>query len=232
MPIIDFIGTIVLITVTMVSVNSVISTMPIPRIARLGAAVGIGLWIGLQVALTSAGVYAQPVPYIGIAVVLPVVAAALAVRVSPQFRAALLAVPTPLLVGLNISRVFGLFFLILAADGRLGGPFPQSAGWGDFATGALAIPLLFAMVRGRAGAGAIQAWNAFGALDLFVAVSLGVLSAPGAPLQVIDVGGDSSAVTSLPWALIPTVLVPFFLISHGTIFLQMRKPASQRLRPA
>jgi hypothetical protein len=26
----------------------------------------------------------------------------------------------------------------------------------------------------------------------------------------------------LPWALIPTVLVPFYLISHGIVFAQLR----------
>jgi len=29
-------------------------------------------------------------------------------------------------------------------------------------------------------------------------------------------------VYSLPWSLIPTVLVPFFLIVHGIVFAQLR----------
>jgi len=137
-------------------------------------------------------------------------------------------VPTGLLVGLNTSRVLGIFFLALAADGRLGGPFPQSAGWGDILTGALAIPLAFALARGKAGRGAIVAWNTFGALDLVVAVALGVVSADGSPLQMIYAAGGSGAIQALPWALIPTVLVPFYLIVHGVIFLQLRETASAR----
>jgi hypothetical protein len=39
--------------------------------------------------------------------------------------------PPPLLIGLNAGRVFGVFFLLLAATGRMGGPFPFSAGWGE-----------------------------------------------------------------------------------------------------
>ena len=73
MPIIDFIGTIVLTAVVVVNVNAVISTMPVPRAARLGFAACTGMWVGGQIALTSAGAYAGPVPYIGFAVVLPLI---------------------------------------------------------------------------------------------------------------------------------------------------------------
>jgi hypothetical protein len=233
MYVIDFIGTIVLTAVVVVNVNAVIGAMRIPRAARFGLATGIGLWMGVQVALAGAGAYGTPVPYIGIAVVLPLIAAAIATRWMPKVRAALLSVPTPLLVGLNASRVLGAFFLILAADGRLGGPFPQSAGWGDIITGLLAIPLAIAIIRGRAGRRAILGWNLFGALDLIVAVALGVLSGPGSPIQMIDTGAGSSAIAALPWVLIPTVLVPFYLITHGIIFLQLRRaPVGSRPQKA
>ena len=48
----------------------------------------------------------------------------------PRFRRALLALPLPALVGLNVARLGGVFFLILAADGRLSAPFAPVAGWG------------------------------------------------------------------------------------------------------
>lgn len=219
---IDFIGTVVLTTVMVVNVNALISTMPLPQSQRITMAAMAGLWIGLQVALASAGAYAPDVPYVGISVAAPLVAVLFAVVYRSDFRKALLAVPTALLVGLNFSRVFGAFFLILAASGRLGGPFPASAGWGDVLTGLIALSLALAMARGRAAPGAVIGWNAFGMLDLVVAVALGVLSAPGSPIQVIDAGVGSTAVQVLPWSLIPTVLVPFYLIVHGVIFAQVR----------
>ena len=76
----------------------------------------------------------------------------------------------------------------------------------------------------RVSAGADRAiwmWNAFGALDLFAAVALGVMSANGGPLQLIHAGAGSVAVLILPWALIPSVLVPFYLITHGIILAQL-----------
>ena len=58
-------------------------------------------------------------------------------------------------------------------------------------------------------------WNIFGTLDLIVAVSLGVISARG----------GSAAMTTLPWALIPLVLVPAYLIGHAIVFARMRATA-------
>jgi len=224
----DFVGTVILTAVMVVNVNAVISAMPVERSWRLALALIVGLWIGLQVALTGAGVYSMDVPWIGLGVAVPLVAAVVAFR-SRRLRGALLAVPTPLLIGLNFSRVFGAFFLLLAAGGRLAGPFPYSAGWGDIAVGLIALPLAIAAARGTASRGAIVAWNAFAALDLVAAIGLGLFSARGSPLHLIDAGVGSAAVASLPWALIPTVLVPFYLIVHGVIFLQQREMTARRL---
>lgn len=230
MTLLDFIATVALTAIVVVNVNALVTAMPLDRIGRLALTVVIGAWIGLQVALTASGAYASGGPTIGISVVLPIVAVAAGMYWWPRFRHALMAAPTALLVGLNTSRVFGIFFLVLVADGRLGGPFPQSAGWGDIITGAIALPLALALARGRAAPQSVLAWNAFGALDLIAALALGVLSAPGSPIQVISAGVGSAAITTLPWALIPTVLVPFYLVLHGVIFLQYRQ-ASKAGRP-
>jgi hypothetical protein len=68
----------------------------------------------------------------------------------------------------------------------------------------------------------IVAWNAFGMLDLIVAVALGLISRDGSPLQLIHAGVGTAAMQALPWAFIPTALVPFFLIDHAIIFARMR----------
>ena len=47
------------------------------------------------------------------------------------------------------------------------------------------------------------------------------MSANGSPLQLIHAGAGSAAVQMLPWSLIPTVLVPFYLITHGIILSQL-----------
>jgi hypothetical protein len=153
-------------------------------------------------------------------IVLPLVATAVAASISPSVRATLLGMPMPFLIGLNVWRVAGGFFLLLAAEGRLAGPFPTSAGWGDVITGVLALPVAWLALRGQ-GRALVWSWNAFGMLDLLAALAFGIISANGSPLQIIHVGEGSEAVQVLPWSLIPTVLVPMYLIVHGIIFAKL-----------
>jgi hypothetical protein len=120
-------------------------------------------------------------------------------------------------------------FLLLAADGRLAGPFPYSAGWGDIIVGVFALPLAWAVARGTASNLLIAAWNTFGLLDLVTAVTLGVASANGSPAQLIHAGVGSQAITHLPWSIIPTVLVPYFIVMHAIIFAQLRARAPRRV---
>jgi hypothetical protein len=127
-----------------------------------------------------------------------------------------------------VIRALGFEFLRLAADGRLAGPFPYSAGWGDIITGVAALPLAWAVSRGTASRALVAAWNTFGLLDLVTAVTLGVISANGSPAQLIHAGVGSQAITHLPWSLIPTVLVPFFIVTHAIVYAQLRAHAPRR----
>jgi hypothetical protein len=73
----------------------------------------------------------------------------------------------------------------------------------------------------------VLAWNILGTLDLVIAVSLGVASAPGSPIQIFGETVGSEAMWSLPWSNIPTLLVPFYLITHGIIFAQLARAGRQ-----
>ncbi|KRQ94535.1 hypothetical protein [Bradyrhizobium valentinum] len=222
----DFIGTIVLVAAIIVSINALTGAMPISTAQRLAVSVGAGLWTGLAAALAGANLFlgTNPVgpPVIGTVIAFPLVATAVAASISPAVRASLLGMPMPFLIGLNVWRLGGGFFLLLAAEGRLAGPFPYSAGWGDIITGALALPVAWLALRGQ-GKALVWGWNAFGMLDLVVALALGITSASGSPLQIIHVGVGSAGVQVLPWSLIPTVLVPMFLIVHAVIFAQLAR---------
>jgi len=141
----------------------------------------------------------------------------------PQFRAALLSVPLPALVALNVGRIGGIMFIVLAANGRLSAPFAPSAGWGDVITGVAAIPLALMARRDLARvATPLALWNAFGILDLVVAVSLGMLSAPGTPFRVFTDEPGTTAMGQLPWVMIPSILVPIYLLIHLTIATKLR----------
>jgi hypothetical protein len=143
----DLIGTTFIVAAIALNLNATVTVLPLSPVQRL-MTVGIaGLWIGLAIALAGAGMYAvaaSPVPVIGAMAALPVLATAVAALLSAKVRAALTAIPLTLLVGLNVVRIEGVFFLLLAAQGRLSGPFPESAGRGDMLVGLTAIPLMLA----------------------------------------------------------------------------------------
>ncbi len=218
----DFLGAILIAALLVVVVNALVTYLEIGRSAKLMLAGIAGLWIGIAGAASASGLLtiSKPFPVIGIFVATPLIAAAIATAWR-GVRAALLALPTPLLIGLTFGRVFAVLFLLLGTQGRLAGPFPFFAGWGDIITGVFAVPLLFAAVDAK-HTGAITAWNLFGAADLVLAIFLGVTSAEGSPLQLFHSSPGSGAMQYLPWSFVPTVLVPFYLMMHATIWAQLR----------
>ncbi|HSZ50737.1 MAG TPA: hypothetical protein VK801_04130 [Caulobacteraceae bacterium] len=230
----DVVG-IVFIGVTLaVLLTAIITSLPLSSSARLILAGAAGAWVSLAVGVVSGGGLSNLLNLLVMFGTPLLVAAALAL-LSPAARRLAGAVPTPMLIGLNVFRVLGVLFVLLAAAGRLAGPFPYSAGWGDVVTGVLAVPAAWAATREtRRWDGLLLAWNAFGMLDLIVAVALGVTSRNGSPVQLIHAGVGTAAITTLPWALIPTVLVPFFLIDHAVIFTRLlaRRPSGSIERQA
>src|SRR5215468_8437335 len=167
-------------------VNALTTFMDVSRAAKIVLASVIGVWIGLAAAAAGAGwlTISRPIPVVGLFVVVPLLTAALA-SAWPTGRNAMLSIPMPVMVALNIVRVFAVLFLMLAAEGRLSGPFPHSAAWGDIITGVVAVPVLWLLKdRGAHHTTAIAAWNLFGAGDLVLAIAFGITSAEGSPLQV------------------------------------------------
>jgi hypothetical protein len=71
----------------------------------------------------------------------------------------------------------------------------------------------------------IAVWNLFGTADLVNAIALGVTSAEGSPLRIIHTPPGSEAMQHLPFSFVPTVLVPFYLVSHAIVWAHLiRKP--------
>src|SRR3954470_18204332 len=227
----DFIGTVITAALMVVIVNALTIFMDVSRAARIALAAVIGVWIGLAAAVAEAGWLTGSRPIaVGLFVMVPLVAAALATA-WPAARTAMLSIPLPVMVALNVVRVFAVLFLMLAAEGRLSGPFPYSAAWGDIITGAAAVPLLWLLKDGIARhATTIAVWNLFGAADLVLAIGFGVTSAEGSPLQLFAAPG-SEAMQHAPWSFVPTVLVPIWLVLHAIIAVGVRR-AKPRHRAA
>ncbi len=226
----DFIGMVITAALMVLVVNALTTFMDASRASKIMLAALIGIWIGLAAAVAGAGwlTISRPVPVVGLFVAVPLLAAALATT-SRAARDAMLSIPMPVMVGLNIVRVFAVLFLMLAAEGRLTGPFPYSAAWGDIITSTVAVPVLWLLKDGGVRyTTAIAAWNLFGAADLVLAIAFGITSAEGSPLQLFP-GPGSEAMQHAPWSFVPTVLVPMWLTLHAIIAVQLRRARLARL---
>jgi hypothetical protein len=219
----DFIGMVITATAMALFIATLTTFMDARRAAKITLAGVIGVWIGLAAAAAAAGwlKIARPVPVVGLFVVIPLLVTALAAA-WPAARNAMLSISMTAMVALNIVRVFAVLFLMLAAEGRLSGPFPYSAAWGDIITGVVAVPVLALLKDAARHTTAIAAWNLFGIADLVLAIGFGITSSEGSPLQIFP-GPGSDAMQYVPWSFVPTVLVPLWLILHGIIAVQLRR---------
>ncbi len=118
----DLLGAITLTANAAVVMGAVTASYPGSQAARLRLGVALIGWFGVIVTLAAVGVFSHRrgigTPAIGLAVLLPVLTLAYVGRRDPA-RSAILAIPLAALVGVNFVRVFGAFFLVLHATGRL-----------------------------------------------------------------------------------------------------------------
>ena len=222
----DLIGTIATVGLVAVLFGLFAGATSLSTRTRVTAAIGVGVWLAALIAIGALGGFGPgvtgPVPSVGIALFAVLATGLIAYFRVPRFRDRVLQIPVPVLIAANIGRVLGAFFLILYGVGRLPAPFAPSAGWGDVITGVVALPLAAMAASGSVRPLWIGVWNAFGMLDLITAVTLGVLSQPGTPFTVFS--GSAATITTLPWVLVPTFLVPVYLLMHVLIFRQLRAP--------
>ncbi len=94
--------------------------------------------------------------------------------------------------------------------------FADRAAWGDIATAILATALVVTWAPITPARRLLyHAWNAFGFLDLVVAVG----TATAVTLTGATPGVER--VLTLPFSIVPTFLVPLFLANHVFIFRRL-----------
>lgn len=178
------------------------------------------VWIVGTIVLAASGALATNDLLMPALITIPIAGFALAWRTNPAFRSYALSLDTGVLVILHSWRMLGLGFLFLYAHDVLPGLFAGLAGLGDAlaATGATLIGIN--LLRGKTvSKRVLQMWNSFGLLDFLIAVSVGTA------LRSAWLGSEitTDPMAFLPLSLIPTLVVPFYVITHLVIFLQLRE---------
>jgi hypothetical protein len=198
--------------------------------AKLTAWIILPIWFLVALGGSLLGVFEsgqQPPILLGLMAAVPVVAYALAFAWSAEFRSFVLRANPRVLTALQIWRVIGLVFVILYYRGELPRAFALPAGWGDFAIG-ITAPLVAWAMASMVGPRRLifMVWNVLGIADLVLAVTLGVLSS-NSPIGILATGVTTQLMGSFPLSLIPTFLVPLFLILHLITLLRIyKKPSS------
>ena len=209
-----------------------------PRGVRIGLAAFLFGWLGLTFVLAPAPAtlagrdpfYLTPlIPIFGVA---SFAAALLAFGFSPALRRAVEAASLPAIIGVQVYRVLGVMFVILLALGQLPAHFAEPAGWGDIFVGITGPLVAAALLRRAAGARTLAiAWNAFGLLDLLVAVGMG--TGVLAPYLMPELGSrvpSAGAMGAYPLILVPTFAVPLSVILHVISLVRLRHAPSARSR--
>jgi hypothetical protein len=204
-----------------------ILTVVVRRAKELGALRWVagfaGLWATILFAAVAAYV-AGPTTPVPLNVVMFTLSLGLLTLswLAPAFRRAVATTSFRTLIALNVWRLGGFFFLLLYLRGQLPTPFAPVAAIGDLITAAVALLLVFGLIRGaEPGTKSISAWNLFGLADLLTAIALAFLSIPGSPFQQFDAPPQGSAFASLPWLLVPATIVPVLIFIHLGIFLKL-----------
>jgi hypothetical protein len=155
-------------------------------------------------------------PAVAIAALTPLVLFLIWFASSRSFREFTLALNPRALTLIQSWRLMGFTFVLLQAHSLLPGLFAFPAGFGDMAVGATATYTAWKLANPEHRAQFIR-WQWMGIADLVLAVTLGTT----APL-LNPHGVSTGLMTVLPLSLIPTFLVPLFMMLHIICIAQAR----------
>ena len=206
-----------------------------PRRSALAVTLGVGAllatWLAAAVATGGADVFLGRPEVIAGVLLIPIFAGVLLTRISVVRDA--LAAPRvlALLTLANVWRVLGIVFITLYLQHSLPAQFALPAGIGDVIIGLAAPVVAYAMWKHPARRRLPITFHALGLLDLAMAVTLGVTSAPGA-LQLFTGEPNTLPMTVLPEVLVPTFLVPIGVIIHITVLrILAHQPSLTAIQP-
>ena len=201
------------------------------RTTWLAIMVPFTLWAAVAWTAAINGVFrtgASPLPLLPSAIFLPMIIGAPLLLLSKRVGQLLAAMPATWLIALQLYRVFGSQWLAYWLRGVLPGLWALPAGTGDVLTGLFAVPAAIALAAGTAeGRKAAILWNIFGIADFAVAITLGLIIAPG-PFQLIVPNGPSVGVDTFPNVLTPAFVVPGSILLHALSLRQLLRAKAAR----
>jgi hypothetical protein len=200
----------------------------------LAVTILLTFWFILIYSLATRGVFlvipgaTRPLPLMPLAIFVPVLVGLTVLTRSGHVASLLDVMPASWLIGLQLYRVLGGFFLVNWLQGNSPGIFALPAGIGDVTVGVLALPAAALVASGtKGGHKAGIRWNILGIMDLSIAIVLGVMTSPGGPLYVVNPGHAYMQVGTFPEVMTPAFSVPVSIILHGLSIWQLKRRAQR-----
>jgi len=201
------------------------------RATWLAVMIPYTLWLAVAWSAAINGVLiagASRLPLLPLAIFLPVIVGAPLLLLSKRVAQVLDAMPAAWLVALQLYRIFGSWALSAWLHGSLPGVFALPAGIGDLLTGLFAVPAALAVATGTAeGRRAAILWNVFGLADFAVAITMGMITAPGR-FQLIIPDVQSINAGAYPNVLTPAFVVPCSILLHALSLRQLIRRSASR----
>jgi len=201
------------------------------RATWLAVMIPYTLWLAVAWSAAINGVLiagASRLPLLPLAIFLPVIVGAPLLLLSKRVAQVLDAMPAAWLVALQLYRIFGSWALSAWLHGSLPGVFALPAGIGDLLTGLFAVPAALAVATGTAeGRRAAILWNVFGLADFAVAITMGMITAPGR-FQLIIPDVQSINAGAYPNVLTPAFVVPCSILLHALSLRQLIRRSAPR----
>ncbi|HUC69179.1 MAG TPA: hypothetical protein VMA53_27430 [Stellaceae bacterium] len=166
---------------------------------------------------------ASSLPVLPSAIFLPVIVGVPVLLMSKRVGEVLDAMPLPWLVAVQVYRVFGIWPVAAWLHGGLPALSSLPAGIGDLLTGLFALPAAITVATDIAhGRRAAIIWNIFGLADFAVALTLGLITAPGR-FQLIVPGVPGLNPGVYPNVLTPAFVVPSSILLHTLSLRQLHR---------
>ena len=196
---------------------------------------GVGVWYVLSLVLSLNGFFRSSVEYsrndlsglfvlVGM-MMLPLVLFSLAYRATDSLKRIIDRIDIRALIGIQVYRICGTYFLFLAWTDRSPALFALPTGVLDLLIGVFALIIPGLLARRMRSAEALAAgWNYLGLLDFVSAFTVYFLYFPfrvlEAPAPQLLIGGF------FPIAFIIMFPVPLAVVLHVLALLKLRKPAA------
>ena len=190
------------------------------------------LWFCLSLSFNVLGFYNPnasrlPLAFVN-SIIFPPLIFAVAYRYSERVREITHKLDLRLLTSLQAWRVLGGMFLVLYLHGLLPGMFAWPAAVGDLIVGIYAPFVAIAITNHtKHWPHHVFALSVIGLLDFAWALGTGLLSS-SSPLGLLAGTVTTDLMQRLPLSLIPTFLVPLWIVFHIISLLQIREKLSFR----